>query len=319
MSCPLAQSVDSLDGKPVKVTFSDPLASGGTPPYTFTCTPPSGSDFPVGENKVTCVVLDAERQANTCTFSITVTVVPLLTATRFLAFGDSLTEGKLADTTVLPNGGYPGFLLGDLVARYTRQAPIDMINKGCSGETAQAAPGGGLCIGSGGGVVRLPAELTAVGPQALLLLEGANDLAGSNGNPAAIPPLISALQTMVESAKNRGVVVFLATLTPTRQGSQRGGSAFADIPPANDQIRSLAANEHVFLVDLYQGLGNGPDPYIDTDGLHPTVQGYQKMADLFFDAIRAHLETTPGSVQLVWRPGEPNPLVTAAAFRERKR
>jgi lysophospholipase L1-like esterase len=59
---------------------------------------------------------------------------------------------------------------------------------------------------------------------------------------------------------------------------------------ANAGIRQVALSEHATLVDLYAGLGGSPDPYIDSDGLHPTEMGYQKIAQIFFDAIRANLE-----------------------------
>ena len=62
------------------------------------------------------------------------------------------------------------------------------------------------------------------------------------------------------------------------------------LPEANTQIRQVALSEHATLVDLYIGFGSSPDPYIDIDGLHPTEAGYQKMAQIFFDAIQATLE-----------------------------
>jgi lysophospholipase L1-like esterase len=98
---------------------------------------------------------------------------------------------------------------------------------------------------------------------------------------------------MVRMAQNQGVSVFLATLTPVRAGgtpTPRGDGALLLLPEANAQIRQVALSEHATLVDLYTGFGSSPDPYIDSDGLHPTEAGYQKMAQIFFDAIQASLE-----------------------------
>ena len=53
------------------------------------------------------------------------------------------------------------------------------------------------------------------------------------------------------------------------------------------------------LVDLYQGLGGSPDPYIDVDGLHPTEAGHRKIAEIFFDAIKATLELPPGAASVM--------------------
>src|SRR5204863_1674929 len=50
-------------------TFT-PSVSGGCAPVTTTCTPPSGTTFPVGVNTVTCNSSDICSSAN-CSFTIT--------------------------------------------------------------------------------------------------------------------------------------------------------------------------------------------------------------------------------------------------------
>jgi lysophospholipase L1-like esterase len=283
--CPADVTVQSSSGVAIPVNYPAATASGGTPPVTIVCSPPSGSLFPVGLSKVACVATDAARLSSNCTFSVTVQAPPHLAVTRFVSFGDSITEGKLGDGTLLGPDSYPANLESMLKARYTAQAQsISVKNEGCSGETAVA---GTSC---GGGVVRLPGVLIADNPQALLLLEGANDLSG--GDSAAISPLIDALRTMVRQAKSRGVVVFLSTLTPVRQNGTppRGNGGFLLTPPANDQIKSLAMSEGAVLVDSFAGFGSSPDPYIGPDGLHPTLAGYQKLAQIFFGSIGTSLE-----------------------------
>ena len=47
------------------------------------------------------------------------------------------------------------------------------------------------------------------------------------------------------------------------------------------------------MVDLFVELGGSPDPSVGTDGLHPNQNGYQKIAEVFFDALRSRLETQP--------------------------
>ena len=231
-----------------------------------------------------------------CTFGVTVQGPPKLSATRFVAFGDSITEGKIADGTLLPNGGYPGYLSDLLAARYLTQT-IAIFREGCGGETAGPFPPDDpdipSCSTAAGGVARLANVLVRDNPQVVLLLEGVNDLTFANGNPSAIAPMISALRSMIDESRIRGARVFLATLLPARATgtpSARGRAAMPLIPAANDQIRQLAASQGEVLVDLYQGFGGSPDPYIDTDGLHPNALGYQKIAELFFDAIRGNLE-----------------------------
>ena len=90
------------------------------------------------------------------------------------------------------------------------------------------------------------------------------------------------------------LLLALATLLPQRAGGSHAGDPTV-IAPANDQIRAMAAGEGAILVDVYQAFNGSPDPWIDADGLHPTVIGYQKMAETFFDAIRARFEQPPAS------------------------
>jgi lysophospholipase L1-like esterase len=50
----------------------------------------------------------------------------------------------------------------------------------------------------------------------------------------------------------------------------------------------------VTLVDIYQGF-NGDLSLLGPDGLHPAAEGYAKIADLFFAAIKQTLETSSAS------------------------
>jgi lysophospholipase L1-like esterase len=194
-----------------------------------------------------------------------------------VAFGNSITEGKNAFSEILLNN-YPAVLNALLASRYSSQS-ISIINRGFGGERAVD------------GVKRLEHELDTVRPDVLLLEEGINDLAG--GDPAAISPMIEALRTMVRQAKSRATPVYLATLTPVRAGGTpraRGDGPLPLLPEANAQIRVLAQSEHAILVDLYEGFGGSPDPFIDTDGLHPNEAGYRRIAEVFFDVIKSTLE-----------------------------
>src|SRR4029079_16689798 len=106
------------------------------------------------------------------------------------------------------------------------------------------------------GVSGLPRALDMYAPQVLLLLEGVNDLNAGRSTQS----LVDGLTTMVQTARSRGIIVFLGTLVPERPG---GPNAFAPalIEPANVQIRAMAARERVNLVDLHAAFGGSPDPW----------------------------------------------------------
>jgi lysophospholipase L1-like esterase len=296
--CPSPLRVASPDGNATPVVYDAPQVVAGEPPLRTSCAPASGANFLLGVSTVICTVTDSALRTDSCSFTVTVTAPSTVSGTRFMAFGNSITEGKLADGTIISNN-YPEVLRGLLAARYTSQT-ITMVNKGFGGEFTST------------GAVRLTQELDTVSPHVLLLEEGINDV--SSGNASSIGPMIENLRTMVREAQRRNVAVFLATLTPVRFGSPKGGSAFPLVPEANDRIRILAQNERANLVDLYLGFGGVAGTLIDTDGLHPNALGYQRMAEIFFERIRATLEG-PLSVAPVFVHNMPRPLMPGAEFQ----
>ena len=52
----------------------------------------------------------------------------------------------------------------------------------------------------------------------------------------------------------------------------------------------MATQQGLVYVDLYNTLLPEAALIISDDGLHPTVLGYRRIADVFFDAIPADLE-----------------------------
>ena len=304
ISCPVAQSAQSLDGNPVIVNYPNPTVSGGEGVLSTTCTPATGTRFNVGTTNVTCTAQDTKKQTASCGFQVTVTKVPRIAATRFMAFGDSMTEGFIQPCKVptLTGGlwsilddmaslrtirppqdsavSYPVKLQSMLALRYAAQS-ITVINEGSGGETAAF------------GATQFPGVLNNDMPQAVLLLEGINDIHGMIPQSAAIPTVISSLRSMVQEAKRRGMVVFLATLLPERKGSCRSfdwDDGIEDVLPADAQIRSLAASENVPVVDMYPAFSQSLDTLLGADGLHPSEAGYQKMAEMFYASITQRLE-----------------------------
>jgi lysophospholipase L1-like esterase len=288
LTCPAPVTVPSTTAM-TPVTFAAPTASGGQAPVTTSCTPASGSAFPAGTTIVNCQATDARAQTATCQVTINVVRLPTLEATRFLAFGDSITAGEvtvpigtMGDTPgilpliVVPSASYPSRLLPQLQARYTTQAAeLVMVNEGKPAESATS------------GVPRLGQVLANGNHEVLLLLHGYNDMLGSGAS--AIPRVSRALDDMARDARARGLRVYLAMLTPPIPGRQRS-IPDAVIRQMNDEIRVIAAGEDAELVDLYTALAPDLTRYIGVDGLHPTEAGYQRMADEFFVRIRATLE-----------------------------
>src|SRR4029079_16841902 len=131
-----------------------------------------------------------------CTFSVTVSSAPVLAATRFMAFGNSITEGKIASGD--KPDPYTELLQNMLAARYSGQT-IVVVNEGCGGERVAGVSDPPPCIGGGAGV---PGKRDQDNPQVVLLEEGVNDL--TFGGAAAIPAMTDALRTMIRTARGRG-------------------------------------------------------------------------------------------------------------------
>lgn len=269
------------------VTFPAPVPAGGRAPYTVACAPSSGQVFAVGTTAVSCTATDAATVTAACAWSVTVTAAPRLTRTRFLAFGDSITAGEvtvpitthlgaggtpLFRQIVVPPASYPTVLGNQLAFRYVAQQP-SVVNAGRPGEAAVNA------------YSRYQAAMASTQPDVLLLLMGYNDL----GTRADATAGYRTVERMAQDARNRGVRVFLGTLTPTIPGRQRS-EPIETLLYYNDAIRALAIGENAVLVDLYQAALPDVEAWIGVDGLHPTEAGYVRIADTFFAAIRADLE-----------------------------
>ena len=294
--------VDDVTTPTSVVNYSPPGHTGGVEPVGMVCVPGAGTAFPIGTTPVSCSASDAATPARTatCRFNVLVTPyippVPTISATKFMAFGDSLTLGENGCNNenvpcpfTRPAGhDYPTILASLLNARYAQQT-MSMDNRGRGAETAAD------------GASRLRDLLQVTVPQVLLLLEGVNDFAG-DGTPASVA---AALREDIRLAKAAGVKhVFLSNLPPEiADGSRAYGLRNGDLlTPTNALIRDVAAQEGVFLVDSYAALSvnlheNISSPTIPIpgtndsgDGLHLTFMGNQVLANTFFQAIQEKLE-----------------------------
>jgi lysophospholipase L1-like esterase len=290
ISCPASQMLMSMDNQPVRVNYPEPNVTGGALPVVTACTPGTGTSFPLGTATVTCSSTDAQQRTAGCAFTVTVQPALRLAVSAVLAFGDSITEGKPGPAFGLnsltgvgcPHGlptAYPAVLSGLLKSQYPTQ-DVTTLNCGWGGETATE------------GVVRLPTGLVLGAFDVVIVMEGANDLnevhLGGGTQSNAVDRVATAVVSMIRTAR-AGRTVFVGTLTPQRKGGKAPRPEWVE--PVNARLRAVVPSEGGVLVDIYQALGSSPDPYIDADGLHPTVAGYQKIAEAFFTAMRLRLET----------------------------
>jgi acyl-CoA thioesterase I len=265
------------------VSYELPSGVGGVAPVTVTCTSQPGAAFPVGSNTVSCTARDSRNQTAVCSFTVTVKPpVPRLSATKFMAFGDSITYGvtSAAPTFMMfATEGYPEKLHRSLSAKYTAQQ-LTVLNAGLPGENTQE------------GSWRLPGYMRLAAPDVVLLMEGANDL--NQLGPAGVPFAAKNLGFMAQEVRMRGARLFIATLPPQRPGAPKVWYA-EEVANLNWEIKEIARSEGAVLVDIYEALSADMNRYIGVDGLHPTEAGYERIAQLFFEAISVALELRPSA------------------------
>jgi lysophospholipase L1-like esterase len=231
------------------------------------------------------VVVGSVSQEPTATpAAIIPNVPPVLGATRFVAFGDSITCGveSLFDSLVTlpcPSGttGYPE-RLRNMLGTYAPSQAFFVTKRGVPGEWASD------------GETRLRTELTelmsnpvfAARPQGLLLLEGINDM----NNGASATRAAASLAQLAQIGRLFNLTVLVATMPQTYPNTMSGGTNSADkIVEFNTEVKRLLNGvQNVRVVDLYAAFGANR-ALVGGDGLHPTPAGYDRMAQWFHAAV----------------------------------
>jgi|LakMenEpi03Aug12_release.lakeMendotaPanAssembly.Ray.scaffolds.fasta_scaffold119695_2 lysophospholipase L1-like esterase len=214
--------------------------------------------------------------------------VTALGATRFMAYGDSITFGTVSSFDggylfdSIPGTEYPVQFDNQLESAFASQN-FTVTNEGVPGEWALQAITNG----------RFAQRMAAQRPQALLLLEGINDL----NNDQSVAATVGYLQQMVELARLYNTTVFIGTMFQTCVSTSPSGqvrpNAATRINGFNSALRAMAAGrQNVHVVDLFAAFGTqncGPDGGIGIlggDGLHPNPSGYSIIATQFAAAVR---------------------------------
>jgi lysophospholipase L1-like esterase len=283
ISCPADITTD-VDQAPQVISYTTPTVSGGAVPVATNCSIASGSPLPAGTNDIICTATDAMQRRAQCVFHVTVTVVSKLAGTKFLAFGDSITWGETAQPVASsihvydPVNNYPVVLQGLLRERYAPQASdIAVVNGGEQGETAV------------GGEGRLVDEVRRQQPDVLLLMEGINDINGK----ASPTTMATSIRADIARAFQHGTrLVLVSTLLPEVPGRFRAYNP-EGVADANDAIRDAVAREGGILVDSFAVFDPQKELLIGDDGLHPTAEGYRRLAETFLSAIEQNFQMRP--------------------------
>jgi lysophospholipase L1-like esterase len=192
-------------------------------------------------------------------------------------------------------------LIGDsITSRWSGLAPpnqlsgLQIINRGIPGDfTARMFS-------------RFNRDVVRLRPRVVVILGGINDIA-----QIPLPLIEHNLASMAETAEHHGIQVVLATLPPTglpTEEHDRDKPSAATIPhdeivahdgittghdeiqTLNNWIKSFANQKHYTLVDYHSALADDRGNYLKgltTDGIHPSVQGYERMEPLLRGAVQS--------------------------------
>lgn len=179
---------------------------------------------------------------------------------RIVAFGNSLTAGL----GVSPDQSYPAQLQRHLLeAGYH----YDVINAGVSGDTTT------------GGLRRL-AWILKSRPSMVILELGAND--GLRGQSLSL--MASNLTEIIDGLQQAGVEVVLAGMQIPPNYGLTYTTGFASV------FKRLARDHSVTLIPFFlEGVAARKD-LNQADGIHPTAEGYQIVAQTVFDVIEPLLK-----------------------------
>jgi len=191
-------------------------------------------------------------------------VSPLFGQERYVAFGDSITNGLGDDPG---GGGYPARMEALLVAA-GRDAKVE--NEGKDGETTAE------------GLSRITG-LTGAAEDTLIIMEGTNDIPEG----VSTETTIANLKLMVSRGASRGFgKIFLATILPRGRGATNAERAQWQV--LADAIRQAAYDRgwpqpdpHIAFLDA-----EGYPDALYSDSYHPDADGYELLAAVIGDSVQ---------------------------------
>ncbi len=215
---------------------------------------------------------------------------------RVMPLGDSITEG-----TQVP-GGYRIGLWQRLATGGYR---IDFVGSQYNGPTNlgdhdhEGHPGWRIDQID----ANITGWLNTYQPHSILLHIGTNDIL-QNYNVSTAPNRLSTLIDHITTT-TPNAEIFVAQIIPlANSGQENAVRTFNNAIPGIVQTKTNAG-KHVHLVDMHSALTTADL----TDGIHPTATGYDKMANVWYNALRA----VPGSIGT---PGTSSPPSTGGSTTE---
>ena len=150
------------------------------------------------------------------------------------------------------------------------------INRGISGQTTPQM------------LIRFRADVIALKPTIVVLLAGANDIAGNTG-PSTLEMILDNIISMAELAKANQIEMILCSLLPAYDFPWKTGSFPAEkIVTFNAMLKNYADANEILYLDYYSAMVDerkGLKTAYADDGVHPNKTGYEVMGPIVEEAL----------------------------------
>jgi acyl-CoA thioesterase I len=212
-----------------------------------------------------------------------------------MPLGDSITEGAASAATYV-QGGYRcplDFLLQGGGVPFTfvgNSASLESgVVTGCPAVNWEGH--GGYDIAGIQNFADADGSVRTFQPDVVLLLAGTNDVA--QGETSSISGQLRNLLSNIY-AQDPNAWVIISTIPPMNPAAPAAPSSVAiwapQVPQANAQIKAIAAQfPRTTLIDFYSAAVANVSANLGSDGIHPSVTGYGVLANLWYNALTAHL------------------------------
>lgn len=145
------------------------------------------------------------------------------------------------------------------------------INRGISGQTTPQM------------LIRFRADVIALKPKVVVLLAGANDIAGNTG-PSTLEMIMNNIISMAELTKANQFKMILCSLLPAYDFPWKTGSFPAEkIETFNAMLKKYADANAILYLDYYSAMVDerkGLKAAYSNDGVHPNKVGYEVMGQI---------------------------------------
>jgi lysophospholipase L1-like esterase len=191
-------------------------------------------------------------------------------------------EKENANLPVLESGENRIVFMGDSITEFwTALCPEffvgkPYVNRGISGQTTPQM------------LIRFRADVIALKPTMVVLLAGANDIAGNTG-PSTLEMILDNIISMTELAKANQIKIILCSLLPAYDFPWKTGSFPAEkILTFNAMLKKYADANAILFLDYYAAMVDerkGLKAAYADDGVHPNKTGYEVMEPIIEKGI----------------------------------